>query len=114
MSAREDDRPSALDGDALSPGDAEGSELISRITSDDPDIQMPPPDAHKKPLTEHEIALLRRWIDQGATYTEHWSLAKLERPVVPPVAGGGSSYNPIDRFLAAAQLRAVVRSSAAA
>ena len=30
------------------------SELISRITSDDPDVEMPPPSAHKEPITEEE------------------------------------------------------------
>src|SRR5690606_26049228 len=40
------------------PGDAEGSELIARVASDDPDMVMPPPDSKKPALTKDEVARL--------------------------------------------------------
>lgn len=68
---------------AIEAGDAAASELISRITSDDPDIVMPPPESERS-LTEEQIEILHRWIDGGAEYEGHWSFIPPERPVLPP------------------------------
>lgn len=53
-------------------------EALERITSDDPDMIMPPPSLNK-PLDEAQIATLRRWLDAGAPYEEHWAFT-------PPLA----------------------------
>ncbi|MEM7386513.1 MAG: c-type cytochrome domain-containing protein, partial [Verrucomicrobiota bacterium] len=45
----------------IRPGNVEGSALWKRITSTNPDDQMPPPDSHRKPLTETEQATIRQW-----------------------------------------------------
>lgn len=63
---------------AIVAGDLEASELISRITSDDPDIVMPPSD-HPKSLSNSEISLLRKWIKQGAQWSVHWSYRPLDQ-----------------------------------
>ena len=52
-------------------GDPTASKLIARITSTD-DSQMPPAEA-KKELSADEIALLTRWIKEGAAWSQHWS-----------------------------------------
>ncbi|SHM69738.1 Planctomycete cytochrome C [Cyclobacterium lianum] len=57
---------------AIVPGSASRSALLDRITQTDPDLKMPPP-ASKIDLSEREIALLKKWIAQGATYQPHWS-----------------------------------------
>src|SRR6056297_96811 len=57
----------------IEPGAAEASELYNRITSDDPDLVMPPPDSHKKPLTEAEKQRFKKWIDDGAKYETFWA-----------------------------------------
>src|SRR5665811_603097 len=44
---------------AIVPGDASGSELVSRIHETDPELRMP---YEKPPLSEEEIDLLTRWI----------------------------------------------------
>ena len=49
---------------AIEPGDAASSELYVRLIESDADLLMPPPDSGKK-LKESEIAVLKRWIDQG-------------------------------------------------
>lgn len=69
---------------AIIPGDAANSELIRRITAHDPEDRMPYKEA---PLTSEEIALLKRWIDQGAKFDTHWAY----RPpkVTDPVSGAG-------------------------
>ncbi|YCM45603.1 DUF1553 domain-containing protein [Verrucomicrobiaceae bacterium 227] len=78
-------------------GDPEGSELIKRIISTDPDLVMPTPDSHKKPLKAQEIALLKKWIEQGAVYAEHWSFIPPTRPEIPAQNWG---ENPVDAFIA--------------
>ena len=73
----------------------EESELILRITSNDPDSVMPPPES-KKQLTESQKNTLRQWVKQGAEYETHWSFVAPTRPELPTVAGAS---NPIDRFV---------------
>ncbi len=83
---------------AVVPGRPEQSELIARITSDDPSLKMPPPDS-KKQLSAAEIELLRKWIEQGAPFAKHWSYEQPVRPAIPDVRGPERSANPIDRFV---------------
>ena len=45
---------------AIAPGSLENSELWHRITSDDEDEAMPPPDSHKKALTDREKELFKQ------------------------------------------------------
>ncbi|MFO1051059.1 MAG: PSD1 and planctomycete cytochrome C domain-containing protein [Planctomycetota bacterium] len=80
---------------AVKPGDLAGSELFRRISSEDPEVLMPPPRA-RAPLTAEQKNILRRWIEQGAAYAEHWSFVPPVLPVVPPDAG-----HPIDAFVRA-------------
>ena len=57
--------------DAIVPGKAAESPLVERIASDDDDVRMPPPDSKKPRLTPEQVALVRRWIDEGATFEVH-------------------------------------------
>jgi len=80
-------------------GDSSKSELYLRITTEDPDDLMPPPKSNLK-LSSEQIALLKRWIEQGAPWGEHWSLEKLARPEIPAVPGLADRIkNPIDNFI---------------
>ncbi len=72
----------AIESDAIVPGDPQASELLVRIASDDPDTVMPPPETEKH-ITETQRELIRRWIEQGAEYQEHWAWTQLSRPSVP-------------------------------
>ncbi|MEO5804716.1 MAG: c-type cytochrome domain-containing protein, partial [Verrucomicrobiota bacterium] len=69
---------------AIVPGKPEKSEVIRRITSTDPDDQMPPPDSHLK-ISPEEIALIRQWIKQGAEYKAHWAFNPVGKISVPKV-----------------------------
>ena len=80
------------------PGRAHRSELIKRIQSSDPDLQMPPTDS-KLTLSAEEIDLLTRWIQQGAKWENHWSFEPLQLPVVPKTKNKTWSTNEIDQFI---------------
>ncbi len=76
------------------------SELFRRLTTDDADELMPPPDSNRS-LSEKEIELIRRWIDQGAAWEQHWSFRPLVAPPVPSVRANADApvRNPIDAFV---------------
>jgi predicted methyltransferase len=100
---RLDVRASAVKG-AIVPGKAGDSPLWTRITSDDPDEQMPPPESKKPRLTPAAAATLRRWIDEGAEYESHWAYTPPKRPLVPNMPEhypANWARNPIDHFIAA-------------
>ncbi|MEM1108580.1 MAG: PSD1 and planctomycete cytochrome C domain-containing protein [Planctomycetota bacterium] len=86
------------DGAAIVPGDHRASAIYNRITSDDPDKVMPPPEAHKK-VSPEQADLLARWIDEGAEYEMHWAYVAPERPAVPEVRWGDWGRNTIDAFV---------------
>jgi hypothetical protein len=83
------------------PGKPEASELIKRVTSQDPDYQMPAPDSHLEPLTEREIKILERWIEQGAVYEKHWALQVPVKPELPKIKDPKWAKNEIDYFVLA-------------
>jgi mono/diheme cytochrome c family protein len=85
---------------AIVPGDLANSEMVRRITAADPDDVMPPPKTGHK-LTESEIELLKRWIQQDAPYTPHWAFVKPERPPLPKVGMKSWPKNALDRFVLA-------------
>ena len=81
---------------AIVPGKADASELVARIVSDDPDTVMPPPHAKLGRITAEQVALLRRWIDEGAAYEPHWAFVPVARPEPPP-----AGLHPIDAIVRA-------------
>ncbi len=90
-----------LDGyKVVAPGDLEKSELFYLISHDDPEDRMPPEGANRQ-LSEAEIALIGRWISEGAEWTQHWSLVPPVRPKSPAVSDPSWVRNPIDAFILA-------------
>ncbi len=85
---------------AIVPGDLAHSEVWRRITSTDDAERMPPPEAHRE-LNKAQIELIRRWIEQGANYTQHWSFLPPIKAALPLVADESWSQNEIDRFVLA-------------
>ncbi|HYG77324.1 MAG TPA: PSD1 and planctomycete cytochrome C domain-containing protein [Planctomycetota bacterium] len=84
---------------AIVPGKSAQSEVMKRILSKDAEEIMPPPKSHKT-LKPAQIELIRRWIDEGATWGKHWAYEDLKRPAVPAV-NAPMVRNPIDNFIAA-------------
>src|SRR5262249_61031848 len=58
----------------------------------------PPPEAGDA-LKPAQVALLKKWIEEGAEYTPHWAFVTPRRPEPPAVKDGAWVRNPIDRFL---------------
>ncbi|WP_343487942.1 PSD1 and planctomycete cytochrome C domain-containing protein [Allomuricauda sp. d1] len=83
---------------AIVPGDVEKSQLVHRIFSEDSGLLMPPPESNLM-LSEHEKVLLKRWIEQGAEYKEHWAFVKPEKPEIPETINDQWSANEIDAFV---------------
>ncbi|MFN3850839.1 MAG: DUF1553 domain-containing protein [Spirosomataceae bacterium] len=69
---------------AIEPGDVDGSELVKRILSNDPDELMPTPKSHLS-LSDEDKAVLIKWISQGAEYKEHWAFEAPKKPDVPKI-----------------------------
>ena len=84
---------------AIVPHYPQKSELYHRITSDDPKVQMPPPESNLT-ISEEEVAVLTRWIEQGAEYKPHWSFIKPEMHPVPEISSEWPN-NDVDRFILA-------------
>jgi len=83
------------------PGNSSKSQIIQRVTSSDPDEQMPPKGER---LTAEQINSLRAWIDQGADWPEekkHWAFSRPERPSLPAVKDKRWARNEIDHFILA-------------
>lgn len=83
---------------AIVPGKPEASELMRRITSQDPDVQMPTPDSHLGSLSELEVRILERWIKQGAVYEKHWALLPPVKQALPGIKEKDWAKNEIDYF----------------
>ncbi len=95
---RLDTKEGAMEDGALMPGKPNSSELFRRITTSDKDDIMPPPDKGEA-FTSEEVALIRRWIEEGGDYAVHWSYALPKKADLPVVKNKEWPINEIDRFL---------------
>lgn len=94
---RDDALAGGKSGDAaIVPGDPAASPLIQLVTHPDESARMPKEAA---PLTDEEVARLRRWIAQGAEWDTHWAYVPPEKPAVP--ATDGWARSPLDHFVRA-------------
>jgi hypothetical protein len=82
---------------ALTPGSKEESTLWHRITTSDTTEAMPPPDFGLT-LTQEEIKLIGRWIEQGAEYKKHWAFIPPQPANLPEIKNRSWPRNEIDYF----------------
>jgi hypothetical protein len=97
-------------GLAVHPGKSADSSLIERIKETDSSLRMPP-EGEGEPLTEQQVAILSRWIDQGAKFPDdeaipddpanYWSYQPITRPEMPKAYNAAWARNPIDLFVSA-------------
>jgi uncharacterized membrane protein len=116
LDAREAAMKGGKSGAVIVPGDAEASELLTRLITEDEIDRMP---LDKPPLPDDQIAIIRTWIEEGAHWTdgprpisgagaadqEHWSYLPPVRAEPPKVQSAGWSRGEIDRFVLAAMER---------
>ena len=94
-------KPAESGKSAIVPKKPNDSELLRRVLSSDSDELMPPA-SENKPLSAAQKDILKRWVEQGATFEQHWSFRPVQRPAVPAVEHHKSKLkNPIDHFIAA-------------
>lgn len=74
------------------------SSSVQRILSDDPEIQMPPPESNLS-LSPTEKAMIIKWIEQGAEWKNHWAFVKPEKPKNKIGNDDWPAHNPIDGFV---------------
>jgi hypothetical protein len=95
-------------GSAIEPGKSADSLVVQYITGEG-GIRMPPED-DGAPLKDDQIALLKKWIDEGARAPDeptppdprdHWAYRPPVRPEPPVAKNPAWVRNPIDAFLAA-------------
>ena len=84
-------------GRAIVPSSLNRSHIWERINNTDPEEMMPPPESNLS-LNEYEIALIGKWIEQGAEWKPHWSFIPPEKPSLPEVDKSEWTKNPIDNF----------------
>ena len=97
------------------PGKPEASEIIARIFSTDSEEVMPPP-KENKPLTPAQKETLKRWVQEGAPYAQHWAFippTKTQPPASTPTSSSAAP-NAIDAFVEAKLRAAKVSPSAPA
>ncbi len=80
------------------PGKPADSEMLHRLRSTDADEVMPKP-KHGPPLPAEEIALIERWIAQGAEWQNHWAFVQPKETKVAAVSNEKWPAAPLDRFI---------------
>jgi hypothetical protein len=80
------------------PGNPDASEFMARLTSTDPEARMP---YHAPPLPPQQIALLRRWIKEGAKWEDYWAFVPPAQHPLPQVKHPAWDRQPMDRFVLA-------------
>ena len=80
----------------IAPGKPDQSELLRRLTTDDPDERMPPGSSGRS-ISDAQIATLTKWIAEGAKWEKHWSLIPPKR-YDPPQIESPQPLAVIDRF----------------
>ena len=83
---------------AIVAGDPAKSELIRRVTAAE-GLRMPPAWAGAARLSEREVSLLTRWVEQGAVWQKHWSFTPPVRRELPAVNDPSWPKNAIDYFV---------------
>ena len=87
----------AKDHFAIIAEDSQNSTLVHRIFTENNEDVMPPPESNLT-LTNYEKEVLKKWIEQGAEWKEHWSFLPIKNPEIPKI-DNGKVNNPIDNFV---------------
>ena len=81
---------------AIIPGNPDSSELIRRLLHHDPEYRMP---LEADPVSQRDVALIRRWIQEGAKWKDHWAFIKPDEDIQAPSLSESWIKNGIDAFV---------------
>lgn len=84
---------------ALVPGKPDQSVLFQRISSDDTAYIMPTPESHLGALSNYQVKLFKKWIEQGAKYEPHWAFIAPVKTELPAIKNKDWVRNEIDHFI---------------
>ena len=98
LDLREDFFEARTSGVPVVPGDPDSSLVFRRITEEDPARRMPP-SYSQKTLSEDQVDLIRRWIEEGAVWRQHWAFIPPGRPEPPQVEDTSWPRQDLDRFV---------------
>ncbi|MCA9047388.1 MAG: DUF1549 domain-containing protein, partial [Planctomycetaceae bacterium] len=103
-----------MSGPSVVVRDVEASLLFQRVTTEDPELLMPP----EKRLSDSEVESLKKWIADGAYWPEkeaawessadraaHWAFQPVQKPEIPVVDNAAWCRTPIDTFISAGHVR---------
>jgi hypothetical protein len=79
------------------PGRPDESELYRRLVTTDEDDRMPPRKSQRS-LSAAQVGRIRRWIEEGAPWSAHWSFVSPKSPPLPETKNRAWRRNPIDDF----------------
>ena len=82
------------------PGESSESRLFQRISTEHEAVRMPPPRFDRE-LSQEQVDLIKRWIEEGAQWQNHWAFVAPRKPPVPHVQNRSWARNPIDGFILA-------------
>jgi len=83
---------------AIVPGSSTESLVFNRMISLDPEEKMPPPSSNLQ-LSDHQVNIIKKWIDEGAVYEPHWAFVSPKKTPLPKVKNKGWAKNEIDYFV---------------
>ncbi len=86
------------DSQAFKPGSLEDSEAWHRINTDDEDDVMPPLKTHKT-LSVKEKDLIKKWIEEGTPWADHWSYTPPKKSALPDLKDKTRANKPLDYFI---------------
>jgi len=82
------------------PGDSSQSRLFQRISAEHEAALMPPARFDRK-LSQEQVDLIQRWIEEGAQWQNHWAFVAPKKSAIPRVRNRSWVRNPIDSFILA-------------
>ncbi|MCO5241689.1 MAG: PSD1 and planctomycete cytochrome C domain-containing protein [Chitinophagaceae bacterium] len=84
---------------AIVPGKPNLSEVFLRVSSTDTSYRMPPASGNLPALTKEEVAIIKKWIEEGAKYEPHWAFVPPQKAGLPKIKNKTWPKNEIDHFI---------------
>src|SRR5690606_19039371 len=90
------------DSHAIVPGKPHASQAFLRISTKDESLIMPPAESNLS-LSEREIRLIEKWIEEGAAFEPHWAFVPPKKSPLPEIRKKERARNALDYFVIAEQ-----------